>query len=59
VALLNDQIDDRITCKQWWCGHWHMARYYYDNTRGRGYHYLYRTVKILTGEPGFYSILPR
>jgi hypothetical protein len=21
VALLNDQIDDRITCKQWWCGH--------------------------------------
>jgi 3-oxoacid CoA-transferase subunit A len=59
VALLNDQIDDRITCKQWWCGHWHMDRYCYDNARGRGYHYLCRTVKILTGEHDFYSILPR
>jgi 3-oxoacid CoA-transferase subunit A len=59
VALLNDRIDDRINCKQWWCGHWHMDRYYYDNTKGRGYHYLYRTVKILAGEPDYYSILPR
>jgi hypothetical protein len=52
VALLNDQIDERITCGQWWCGHWHMDRYYYDETRKRGYQYLYRTVNILTRGDG-------
>ncbi|MDR1369064.1 MAG: hypothetical protein LBJ72_02885, partial [Dysgonamonadaceae bacterium] len=57
VALLNDQIDDRIACKQWWGGHWHMDRYYYDETGKRGYQYLYRTVKILTGDHDDYSIL--
>jgi 3-oxoacid CoA-transferase subunit A len=57
VALLNDQIDDMITCKQWWCGHWHMDRYYYDNAREHEYQYLYRTVKVLAGEPDDYSIL--
>jgi 3-oxoacid CoA-transferase subunit A len=40
VAFLNDDIDDRITCEQWWCSHWHMDRYYYDETRKRGYQYL-------------------
>jgi hypothetical protein len=58
VAFLNAQIDDRITCKQWWCGHWHMDRYYYDETGKRGYQYLYRTVKVLTGGRDNYSILP-
>jgi hypothetical protein len=59
VALLNDRIDDRISCKQWWCGHWHMDRYYYDKARKRGYQYLYRTVKILTGQHDDYAILPQ
>jgi hypothetical protein len=48
VALLNDKIDARITCRQWWCGHWHLDRYYYDELRECGYQYLYNTVKILT-----------
>jgi hypothetical protein len=56
VALLNDHIDDRITCKQWWCGHWHMDRYHYDKAKGRGYQYLYRTVKVLSDDYDNYSI---
>jgi hypothetical protein len=56
VALLNDKIDTKITCRQWWCGHWHMYRYHYDKIGNRGYQYLYRTVKILTGND--YTILP-
>jgi 3-oxoacid CoA-transferase subunit A len=59
VALLNDEIDDQITCRQWWCGHWHMDRHYYDEARSRGYQYLYRTVKILTGKRDAYAILPQ
>jgi 3-oxoacid CoA-transferase subunit A len=59
VAFLNDQIDDRISCKQWWCGHWHMDRYCYDEERKRGYQYLYRTVKILTRKQDDYAILPQ
>jgi hypothetical protein len=58
VALLNDRIDAQITCKQWWCGHWHMDRYYYDETRKRGYQYLYNTVKLLTwGNDNYQMIL--
>jgi hypothetical protein len=56
VALLNDKIDARITCKQWWCGHWHKDRYHYDKIGDCGYQYLYRTVKILTEND--YAILP-
>jgi hypothetical protein len=48
VALLNDHIDAKITCRQWWCGHWHMDKYYYDEAGKRGYQYLYRTVKLLS-----------
>ncbi|MDR1216100.1 MAG: metallophosphoesterase [Treponema sp.] len=50
VALLNDEIDAKITCQQWWCGHWHTDRYFYDETGKRGYQYLYNTVQILARE---------
>ena len=41
VAKLNDEIDSRINCKQWFCGHWHQAYHYYDVKMQRGYQYLY------------------
>jgi hypothetical protein len=47
VAELNDKIDEKIVCKQWWCGHWHRDGYYFDDERNRGYQYLYRTPIIL------------
>jgi 3-oxoacid CoA-transferase subunit A len=47
VALLNDEIQKLIQFKEWWCGHWHQDKYYYDKTEMRGYQYLYRTTKIL------------
>jgi hypothetical protein len=50
VAILNDEIDERIICKQWWCGHWHRDSYYFDNERNRGYQYLYRAPIILDRE---------
>jgi len=49
VAALNDQIDEKITCKQWFCGHWHKDKYYYDQSLKRGYQYLYRTTALLSG----------
>ena len=27
VAVLNGKIDSIITCKQWFCGHWHNEKY--------------------------------
>jgi len=47
VALLNDVIDLKITCTQWWCGHWHKDDYLYDEKIKRGYQYLYRTTKVV------------
>jgi len=47
VAFLNEEIHGRIQFREWWCGHWHQNRYYYDNETGRGYQYLYKTTKIL------------
>ena len=41
VAAFNDEVDRKITCKQWFCGHWHYAIYYYDEEQKRGYQYLY------------------
>jgi hypothetical protein len=46
VALMNDTIDDMISCKEWWCGHWHKDRYYYDKYKKRGYRYLYYDTMI-------------
>jgi hypothetical protein len=47
VAVLNEKIDEKITCKQWFCGHWHMDKYYYDETIKRGYQYLYEKTALL------------
>jgi 3-oxoacid CoA-transferase subunit A len=30
VAALNEKIDGMVTCKGWFCGHWHKDKYYYD-----------------------------
>jgi 3-oxoacid CoA-transferase subunit A len=47
VAFLNDKIDAKIKCDQWWCGHWHQDYYYFDEEMNRGYQYLYYTPRIL------------
>jgi O-methyltransferase involved in polyketide biosynthesis len=47
VADLNDTIDDMISCRQWWCGHWHRDKYYYNEHKKRGYQYLYYDTMIL------------
>ena len=50
VAALNEKIDGRITCKQWFCGHWHNEKYHYDQNLKRGYQYLYRKTTLLDGD---------
>ncbi|MDR1587138.1 MAG: metallophosphoesterase [Treponema sp.] len=47
VAALNETIEERITCKGWFCGHWHKDKYYYDETLKREYRYLYNSTAIL------------
>jgi len=47
VAKLNDDIHGRIHFHEWWCGHWHRDRYFYNTETNRGYQYLYRTTKII------------
>ncbi|MDR0314284.1 MAG: metallophosphoesterase [Treponema sp.] len=47
VAFLNEIIDIKIKCREWWCGHWHRDLYFYSSELNRGYQYLYRTTKIL------------
>jgi hypothetical protein len=47
VAVLNDQINERIQFGKWWCGHWHCDVHIDDRDAGREYQYLYRTTKIL------------
>ena len=50
VAALNERIDCKITCKQWFCGHWHKDKYYYDVNLYRSYQYLYRKTALLSGD---------
>ena len=50
VASFNERVDNNITCKQWFCGHWHKDKYYYDQNLQRGYQYLYRTTALLQGD---------
>jgi hypothetical protein len=50
VAALNEKIDCKITCRQWFCGHLHRDRYYYDEELERGYQYLYRKTALLCGD---------
>jgi hypothetical protein len=47
VAKLNDDIHGRIHFHEWWCGHWHRDRYFYNTETNCGYQYLYRTTKII------------
>ena len=48
VAALNEKIDCKISCKQWFCGHWHKDYFYYCDNQKRGYQYLYRKTALLT-----------
>jgi hypothetical protein len=50
VAALNERIDCKISCKQWFCGHWHKDKYYYDVNLQRGYQYLYRKTALMSGD---------
>jgi hypothetical protein len=50
VAVLNEKIDCKITCKQWFCGHWHKDKYHYDVNLQRGYQYLYRKTALMIGD---------
>jgi hypothetical protein len=47
VAALNEKIDEKIKCKQWFCGHWHIDKYYFDENTKRGYQYLYEKTALL------------
>jgi hypothetical protein len=49
VARLNDDVDSRIQCKGWFCGHWHLDRLFVDQGKGRSYQYLYQDVELLGG----------
>ena len=50
VAMLNEKIDCQITCRQWFCGHFHKNIYYYDQNLKRGYQYLYKDSALLIGD---------
>ncbi|MDR0301975.1 MAG: metallophosphoesterase [Treponema sp.] len=50
VSALNEIIDERIHCKQWFCGHWHKDIYYYDKKMKKGYQYLYQQTALLDGD---------
>jgi hypothetical protein len=50
VAVLNEKIDCQITCRQWFCGHFHKNIYYYDQNLKRGYEYLYKDSALLAGD---------
>jgi hypothetical protein len=50
IAIMNEEIRNKIKFKMWWCGHWHMDRYYNDGTAE--YRYLYREPKILGRKDG-------
>ena len=50
VAALNEMIDGKISCRQWFCGHWHKDVYHYDENLKRGYQYLYNKTALLRDE---------
>jgi len=47
TAFLNDEVFNKIKFNEWWCGHWHQNRYYFDRETKHGYQYLYKATKIL------------
>ena len=50
VALFNEKIDKMISCKQWFCGHWHKDVYHYEENLKRGYQYLYEKTALLAND---------
>jgi len=56
VAILNDQIHNRIQFKKWLCGHWHSDVCHFNRDTGREYFYLYRSTKILDRLDGHMTI---
>ena len=47
VALLNDEVHDKIQFKEWLCGHWHRDNYFFNNELDQGYQYLYKNTKLI------------
>jgi len=50
IAKMNDVVDSWITCKGWFCGHWHHDKIHIDNEKKRTYQYLYRDVKLIEAD---------
>jgi predicted MPP superfamily phosphohydrolase len=50
VSALNEIIDEKITCKQWFCGHWHKDIFYNDKNTLKKYQYLYQQTALLDGD---------
>jgi predicted MPP superfamily phosphohydrolase len=50
VSMLNEIIDEKITCEQWFCGHWHKDIYYFDKKTKKSYQYLYYQTALLDGD---------
>jgi len=49
VAVLNDAVDKKIICRQWFCGHWHKDEFYQDKKLERSYQYLYKKTALIRG----------
>ena len=47
VAAMNETVDSMISCRGWFCGHWHLDTVYEDKGKRRRYHYLYEDVELL------------
>jgi hypothetical protein len=47
VAIMNDGVDLAVSCKGWFCGHWHQDAVYTDEKMKRSYQYLYKDVELL------------
>jgi len=47
AALLNDDVHNKITFREWLCGHWHQEITHHDINTNLVYHYMYKSTKIL------------
>ena len=47
VAILNDEIREKIKFSEWWCGHFHKDIICEDDVTGQIYQYLYKRTKLL------------
>ena len=48
VTVLNEKVESLINCKQWFCGHWHRDKYFYDRNMKRAYQYLYVKTALMS-----------